>query len=132
MMNWKQVLITGVATGALVALFIVLNSVFEVGFGSFESFVIYIIGTILLSVYSVKKISEISGYCEPSLKHLIPVALLTFIIPVFGPAFGAPNNGLEVVVTIVILGAIGGFFWSSPFAIWCYSHRQEDKPDEEA
>ena len=128
MMNWKQVLITGVATGALVALFIVL----EVGFGSFESFVIYIIGTILLSAYTVKKISVISGYCEPSLKHLIPVALLTFIMPVLGPAFGAPNNGLEVVVNIVILGAIGGFFWSSPFAIWCCSHRQEGKPDEEA
>ena len=128
MMNWKQILITGVATGSLVALFIVL----EVGFGSFESFVIYIIGTILLSAYSVKKISVISGYCEPSLKHLIPVALLTFIMPVLGPAFGAPNNGLEVVVNIVILGAFGGFFWSSPFAFWCYSHRQEGKPDEEA
>ena len=127
MMNWKQVLITGVATGALVALFIVL----EVGFDSFESFVIYIIGTILLSAYTVKKISVISGYCEPSLKHLIPVALLTFIMPVLGPAFGAPNNGLEVVVNIVILGAIGGFFWSSPFAFWCY-YRQEGKPDEEA
>ena len=127
MMNWKQILITGVATGSLVALFIVL----EVGFGSFESFVIYIIGTILLSAYIVKKISVISGYCEPSLKHLIPVALLTFIMPVLGPAFGAPNNGLEVVVNIVILGAIGGFFWSSPFAFWCY-YRQEGKPDEEA
>mgnify|MGYP003718491181 CR=1 FL=1 len=120
MMNWKQVLITGIATGALVALFIVLNSVFEVGFDSLEYFVIYVIGTILLSAYSVKKISVISGYCEPSLKHLIPVAYLTFLIPVLGVSFGAPNSNLVTLATIVMLGAIGGTFWSTPFALWSY------------
>ncbi len=62
-----------------------------------------------------------SGCCEPSLKHLITVAYLTFLIPVLGVSFGAPNSNLETLATIVMLGAIGGIFWSIPFVLWSMS-----------
>ena len=54
------------------------------------------------------------------MKHLITVAYLTFLIPVLGASFGAPNSNLETLAAIVMLGAIGGIFWSTPFAIWSY------------
>jgi hypothetical protein len=119
-MNWKQVLFSGAATGALVALLMVLNVRINVAFDSFGTAVISFLGIILISAFIVKKTAQTIGCCEPSLKHLIPVAFLTFIIPVLGPIFGAPNMGLEVVVTIIFMGAIGGLFWSTPFAIWSY------------
>jgi len=61
-----------------------------------------------------------SGCCEPSLKHLIPVAYLTLLIPVLFTSMGAPNSNLVTLATIVMLGAIGGIFWSTPFALWSY------------
>lgn len=119
-LNWKQTLLTGAATGALVALFMVLNVKIDIAFASFPTAILSFLVVILASAFSVKKISQTIDCCEPSLKHLIPVAFLTFIIPVLGPIIGAPNMGLEVVVTIICMGAIGGLFWSTPFAIWCY------------
>ena len=56
---------------------------------------------------------------EINLFHLIPVAFLTFIIPVFGAAFGGPDMGPEWLVLIPI-AALGGAFWSIPFAAWNY------------
>ena len=56
---------------------------------------------------------------EVNLFHLIPVAFLTFIIPVFGAAFGGPDMGPEWLVLIPI-AAVGGAFWSLPFAGWSY------------
>jgi len=79
-----------------------------------------LIGIPLVSAFSVKYGSRKLNCCEPSLKHLIPVAYLTFLIPVLGVSFGAPNSNLETLATIVMLGAIGGIFWSTPFAAWSY------------
>ena len=47
------------------------------------------------------------------------VAYLTFL-PVLGASAGAPNSNLETLAMIVLIGAIGGIFWSTPFAIWSH------------
>ena len=88
-MEWKRTLSTGTAVGASVGFLVSLNGFFEIGYSSFGGFLASIIAFILLSAFGVKTISEKTGLCEPSLKHLIPVSFLTFVIPVFGPAIGA-------------------------------------------
>ena len=130
-MNWKNISVTGAATGASVGLLISLNGFFEIGFGSFGGFLAYVFGSILLSAFGVKIISQKIDCCEPSLKHLIPVSFLTFFMPVLGPAIGAPSSGLDYVGILIIFGAIGGLFWSTPFAIWnYYKSRGNDLGDE--
>ena len=49
---------------------------------------------------------------------LLIVAYLTTIIPILGALFGAPNTGIQVIVTLIIMGTIGGLFWITPFVIW--------------
>ena len=49
---------------------------------------------------------------------LLIVAYLTTVIPVGTALFGAPNMGIEVILTLVIIGTIGGLFWITPFVIW--------------
>ncbi len=88
-----------------------------------------VIGIPLVSAFSVKYGSRKLNYCEPSLKHLIPVAYLTFLIPVLGVSFGAPNSNLETLATIVMLGTIGGIFWSIPFAVWSYFKSRSNDSD---
>ena len=85
-----------------------------------QSALLVVIGIPLVSAFGVNKISKMSGCCEPSLKHLIPVAYLTLLIPVLFSSMGAPNSNLVTLATIVMLGAIGGIFWSTPFALWSY------------
>ena len=119
-MNWKNIFVTGASSGASVGFLISLNGFFDIGFGSFAGFVGYTLGSILLSAFGVKIISQKIDCCEPSLKHLIPVAFLTFFLPVLGPAFGASSSGLDYVGILIIFGAIGGIFWSTPFALWSY------------
>jgi len=114
----KELFLLGMATGALVGLLIALNGFFGLGFSSFGGFVAYVLGTILISAFGVKKMAQMRSFSEPSLKHLIPVAFLTFFLPVLGPAFGAPNSDITTVATIALLGAIGGAFWSTPFVLW--------------
>ena len=116
----KELFLLGMATGALVGLLIALNGFFGLGFPSFGGFVAYVLGTILISAFGVKKMAQMRSFSEPSLKHLIPVAFLTFFLPVLGPAFGAPNSDITTVATIALLGAIGGAFWSIPFVLWSY------------
>ena len=119
-MEWKKTLSTGAAAGASVGFLVSLNGFFDIGFGSFGGFLASIIAFILLSAFGVKIISEKTGFCEPSLKHLIPVSFLTFVIPVFGPALGAGSTGLEYVGALIVFGAVGGLFWSTPFVGWSY------------
>jgi hypothetical protein len=55
-------------------------------------------------------------FAKPRLTQLIPVALLTLFIPVFGMLMGTPN---EVNYLIMIIGgALGGAFWITPFVLW--------------
>ncbi len=126
-MRKRDLIFAGMAAGASVGFLISLNGFFEIGFGSFEGFLAYVFGSILLSAFGVKIISQKIGCCEPSLKHLIPVAFLTFLLPVLGPAFGAPSTGLDYVGILIIFGAIGGLFWSTPFAIWNYYKSRGDQ-----
>jgi hypothetical protein len=119
-MEWKKTLPTGAAAGASVGFLVSLNGFFEIGYNSFGGFLAAVIAFILLSAFGVKTISEKAGLCEPGLKHLIPVAFLTFLMPVFGPAFGAASTGPEYVGALIALGAVGGLFWSIPFAGWSY------------
>ena len=73
------------------------------------------LAVMLIPPYALKKAKP----DETSLVHLIPVAFLTFIIPVLGATFGGPNMGLEWLV-LIPLAAAGGAFWSLPFAGWNY------------
>ena len=129
-MNWKTIFLTGAAIGTFAGLLMTVISHIPLGNDSdgyqitvmyhWQSALLVVIGIPLVSAFGVNKISKMSGCCEPSLKHLIPVAYLTFLIPVLGASFGAPNSNLVTLATIVMLGAIGGIFWSTPFALWSY------------
>jgi hypothetical protein len=128
--NWKTIFLTGAAIGTFVALLMTVISHIPLGHDSdgakitvmyhWQSALLVVIGIPLMSVFAVNKIARMKRWCEPSLKHLIPVAYLTFLIPVLGTSFGAPNSNLDTLATIVILGTIGGTFWSTPFAAWSY------------
>ena len=129
-MNWKTIFLTGLLTGTFVGLLMVVITNIPLGNTSdgYKITIMYhwsgalltVIGIPLVSAFSVKYGSRKLNYCEPSLKHLIPVAYLTFLIPVLGVSFGAPNSNLETLATIVMLGTVGGIFWSTPFAAWSY------------
>ena len=129
-MNWKTIFLAGALTGTFVGLLMTVITHIPLGNDSdgyqitvmyhWQSALLVVIGIPLVSAFGVNKISKMSGCCEPSLKHLIPVAYLTFLIPVLGVSFGAPNSNLVTLATIVMLGAIGGIFWSTPFALWSY------------
>ena len=129
-MNWKTIFLTGAAIGTFVGLLMTVITHIPLGNDSdgyqitvmyhWQSALLVVIGIPLVSAFGVNKISKMSGCCEPSLKHLIPVAYLTLLIPVLFSSMGAPNSNLVTLATIVMLGAIGGIFWSTPFALWSY------------
>ncbi len=129
-MNWKTIFLTGAAIGTFAGLLMTVISHIPLGNDSdgykitvmyhWSTALLVVIGIPLVSAFGVNIISKMSGCCEPSLKHLIPVAYLTFLIPVLGVSFGAPNSNLETLATIVMLGTVGGIFWSTPFAAWSY------------
>ena len=118
-MNWKQSLCTGAATGAILATFVALIML-KIGIEppSLAAALAIFNAMVLVSAFSVKKISQQIGFCDPSLKQLIPVAFLTFFLPLLGASFGAPNSDLDTLVLVILLGTAGGFFWSIPFTIW--------------
>jgi len=47
--------------------------------------------------------------------NVLPVAYLTLLIPVLGPAFG--GTGSEPIWAFGLLGLVGGLTWSIPFAL---------------
>mgnify|MGYP003301153898 FL=1 len=120
-MDWKQTLAGGSATGVVLA---VLVSLIMIVGGleppSFGAAIAVFIGMIFLSAYSVKKISQSMGWFDPSLKALIPVSTMTFILPLLGATFGAPNSDFTTLAFLVLLGLLGGIFWSLPLAGWAY------------
>ena len=92
-MDWKQTLAagsgTGAALGTLVALIMVKIGLEPPSFGA--AMAVFIL-MILFSAYSVKKTSQFMGWFDPSLKTLILVSFMTFIMPLLGASFGAPNS----------------------------------------
>jgi len=118
-MNGKQTLGAGAGTGAILATLVALIMV-KIGLAppSFGGALAIFMGMILFSAFTVKKISQAMDYCNPSLKQLFPISFLTFLLPILGPTFGAPNSDLDTLLTIIAIGTVGGLFWSIPFALW--------------
>ena len=131
-MNWKHTLGAGAGTGALLATLVALIMI-KIGLEppSFGAALAIFIGMILISAFGVKKISQQIGCCNPSLKQLIPVSFLTFLLPILGASFGAPNSDLDTIVSIILLGTVGGVFWSSPFALWSFISERKLTIEEE-
>ena len=120
-MNWKNTFVAGAGTGATLG---TLVAVIMVAIGleppSLGAAIAVFLGMIFVSAFAVQNISQRIGCCNPSLKQLIPTSFLTFMMPVLGASFGAPNSDLSTLATIIFIGTIGGGFWSIPFAIWNY------------
>tara|TARA_B100000945_G_C19989846_1_gene416078 strand:- start:120 stop:551 length:432 start_codon:yes stop_codon:yes gene_type:complete len=119
--DWKNIIFSGAATGALLAILILVVFIlpgldpgsFAVLFGGWFSLAV-------LSAFIVNQISKRAEWPEVGLKILTPVAGITSVIPLFGPLFGMPNSEPITLVGVVAIGTIGGFFWSVPFAIWSF------------
>ena len=120
-MDWKQTLAAGSGTGAVLATLVSLIMI-KIGLEppSFGVAIAVFLGMIFLSAFSVKKISQSMGWFDPSPKALILVSFMTFIMPLLGASFGAPNSELTTLATLVLLGFLGGLFWSLPFVGWAY------------
>ncbi len=128
-MNSKIILVGGALTGGLLALFII--AVFVLAQIDPGSFFGLCGGFILLSTISAVLVNKILNQFkdeEIDLKILIPVGLFTTIMPLFGATFGLPNSNLISFATLVLLGTVGGVFWSTPFAVWIYF--KVSKPSE--
>lgn len=118
-MNWKHIILSGAATGATLAILILLVFILpELDPGSLPVLCGGWFSLSVLSAYSVNRLWKFAEWPEVSLKILIPVAFCTSIIPLFGPIFGMPNSELITLAKVVAMGAFGGFFWSIPFAVW--------------
>ncbi len=118
-MNWKYTLGAGAGIGAILATFVAILMV-KIGIdpGSFGGFLVISFGLMGVSIFLLKQIFQSLAYPQPSLKQLIPISFLTFIIPLFGITFGAPNSDIDTLVMIILIGTVGGLFWSTPFALW--------------
>ena len=120
-MNWKNIIVSGAATGAILAILILIVFILpEFDPGSFAVLCGGWFSLALLSALIVNQISKRAKWSEVNLKILIPVGCITSIIPLFGPLFGMPNTEPTTLATVVAMGAIGGFFWSIPFAMWFF------------
>ena len=120
-MKSKNILFSGAATGAILAILVLV--VFILPEIDPESFELLCGGWFLLAVLSafiVNKISKLAEWPEVSLKILIPIGCITSVVPLFGPLFGMPNSEPITLATVVAIGAIGGLFWSIPFAMWSF------------
>ena len=125
-MGWKHIVASSAATGAILAIFILGVFVLaEIDPGSFAGLCGGFFALSALSAYIANEISKWAGWPEIGLKILIPVAFFTSIIPLFGPIFGLPNNEPITLVTVVLFGAVGGAFWSIPFAGWAFYNERK-------
>jgi len=115
-MNWKKILLFGSLNGAMISILMILNIISKVTDGTpFAVAMLSFLAVILIPPFVLKKARP----DETNLIHLIPVAFLTFIMPVLGASFGGPDMGLEWLI-LIPLGAFGGAIWSLPFAAWNY------------
>jgi len=130
-MRKRDLFLAGLATGALVGLLTAV--VTQISWSSYNlmywwwSTLLVVIGISLASAFTVRWLSFKRGCCEPSLKQLIPVAFLTFVIPVLGPVFGG-TGAIKEIPIVTIMGAVGGLFWT--FALWAF-FKPSDHEEEE-
>ena len=119
--TWTNIIFSGAATGAILAILILIVFILpELDPGSFAVLFGGWFSLAALSAFIVNQISKRAEWPEVSLKILIPIACITSVIPLFGPLFGMPNSEPITLVSVVVIGAIGGFFWSIPFAVWSF------------
>jgi hypothetical protein len=140
-MGKRDIIFAGIATGTFVGILMVIITNIPLGSDSdgskitimyhWSGALLTVIGIPLVSAFSVKYGSRKLNCCEPSLKHLIPVAYLTFLIPVLGISFGAPNSDLDTLATIILLGAIGGAFWSLPYLLLSHFKKTDSSESED-
>jgi hypothetical protein len=129
--NWKNIISSGAATGAILAILILIVFILpELDPGSFAVLCGGWFSLAVLSAFIVNQISKRAEWPEVSLKILIPVGCITSIIPLFGPLFGMPNTEPITLATVVAMGAIGGFFWSIPFALWSFFSSKKTTEEE--
>ena len=118
-MGWKNILLFGSANGVLMAILMILTVISRVTDDvDFALAMLSFLAVILIPPFILKQAKP----NEVSLVYLIPVSFLTFIIPLFGAVFGGPDMGPEWLVLIPI-AAVGGAFWSLPFAAWDHFRR---------
>ena len=134
----KEMFLSGIATGAFIGLLMAVITQIPLGSTSdgdkitvmyhWSGALLTVIGIPLVSAFSVKYGSKKLNGCEPSLKHLLPVAFLT-CLPVLGSAAGAPNNGFGVLVALILIGTIFGVIWSTPFVLWNHFRSRRSDSD---
>ncbi len=116
-MKWKYTLLSGAIIGALLSIFMVVNVLIDVVFDSFATAMVSFLLIILVTPFITKEITTRIFSQEICLEHLFPISILTFLIPVIGISFGAPNSDLDTILLLILIGTIGGIFWSVPFAL---------------
>lgn len=126
-MRSRDLVISGMATGALVGL--LLSGLIRIPLGvdpeGHAYHCMYWWWSALLTAIFVPLTAALSSClmairwtcCKPRMAQLIPVAFLTFIIPVLGPVFGG-NGGSREIPLMMLMGAVGGVFWSMPCVLW--------------
>ena len=132
-MNWKHTLGAGAGIGATLATLIALFFV-KIGIdpGSFLGLFVIFFVMAVISAFIMNQILQVIGYPNQSLKQLIPIGFLTSLIPLLGVSFGAPNSDLTTLGQIILIGTVGGIFWSTPFSAWNYfKNRGDVNTDEE-
>ena len=130
-MNWKHIVFSGAFTGAILATLILIVFILpELDPGSFAVLCGGWFSLAVLSATIVSQIPKRAKWPRVSLKILIPVGCSTSIIPLFGLFFGMPNSEPITLAIVVSIGAIGGFFWSIPYAMWFF-FSSEKKNEEE-
>ena len=126
--DWKHTLSAGAMSGAIIAiLMLLLLATGDVFFELFETAVLSFLSIILIPPFLTRKIWQEKLNARPSLLHLIPVSFLTFFMPVLGATFGGPSLGvLSYWLMLPVFAAVGGAFWSLPFAGWNYYNSTRD------
>jgi hypothetical protein len=140
-MGKRDLIFAGMATGTFVGILMVIITNIPLGSDSdgdkitimyhWSGALLTVIGIPLVSAFSVKYGSRKLNCCEPSLKQLIPVSFLTLFLPILGASFGAPNSDLDTLATIILLGAIGGAFWSLPYVLLSHFKKTDSSESED-
>jgi MFS family permease len=139
-MGKRDIIFAGIATGTFVGILMVIITNIPLGSDSdgdkitimyhWSGALLTVIGIPLVSAFSVKYGSRKLNCCEPSLKHLLPVAFLT-CLPVLFSTGGAPNSSLEVLASIVLIGAVFGAFWSLPYVLLSHFKKTDSSESED-
>ena len=140
-MGKRDLIFARMATGTFVGILMVIITNIPLGSDSdgdkitimyhLSGALLTLIGVPLVSAFSVKYGSRKLNCCEPSLKQLIPVSFLTLFLPILGASFGAPNSDLDTLATIILLGAIGGAFWSLPYVLLSHFKKTDSSESED-